>query len=927
MSSSPASELEGLIERIAGPYDDGFESRLTGPYQKAWHTLIRILNMNGSEEDVYESLKRIKIELINEEYLKNHLLSYIEPVINQKPSDARAWLFEYVFNQVGSLLTIDSIWGDLNKAGYNPTEWYKNHHIITCFEDINKRYLRRINIVKSSFNPIFREETDHVLEKIESNQDVIITGSAGIGKSEIIEQVLTQLKSKNTPYFVLDLENNELAYSAKTLGSKMELPSSPVNVLENIAQGRKGIFIIDQLDSLSIIQGKKLGFMDCIFELIEQVKDYPNINLILVCRDFDLQNDRRINNIQKKYKINAIKTGPLNHEKLIEFIENELKLDPSKFTESQLDLLAIPLNLKLFIEIIESGGSYLTLDTEIELYNEYWDVKKRYLEKKLGRLIEWDAVLNILCEYISENQDLKAPKFILDKYSSDAEIMASEGVLTLESNYYSFFHGSFFDYSFARLFVSKKGNLLRFLLESEQYLFKRSQVRQILSFKRSFGSGLFNEYINDIDEILNSPKVRIHIKILILELFSNLNNPKKEEWVLIEPIILNKENIFYEEAWKTIAGSIYWFELLDSLGVTEKFLESKDWDLITKTIWILYKVMERTERVAELIEPYIGKSRRWNELIIRYIVWIDFSIGTKYYNILLSLIDQDIFENSESFRGDEYWDDIKNSVYKLSKTHPNRSIEIIEHYLKRKIELSINKHQPNPFSEDSGIIPSRSFEEKEFLYLAEKSSKIYVDKILPLMMVLMEINSDKTSPLPFKDTIWRYRGYKEIRYQNREILLYSMEKALQNLAKYDTKIFSKWARILSKSNFETAHYLLIRSLAANGEKYGDKAVHYLEKTPNILRTGYTNAPFWATRILIESISPYCSYSNLKRLEKILLNSFDQQIPYYQWVCTFHTKYCSDFYYYEYRNAKTQLGLLIGINHLNVQLPFNRELRN
>jgi len=444
-----------------------------------------------------------------------------------------------------------------------------------------------------------------------------------------------------------------------------------------------------------------------------------------------------------------------------------------------------------------------------------------------------------------------------------------------------------------------------------QYLFKRSQVRQILTYKRSYKDTLFNDYLDDIESILNNPKVRFHIKILILELFSRLSDPTKEEWDLIEPFISDKENLLYGEAWRSIFRSIYWFELLDSMGIIESYLKSEDWDLITKTMWFLYGIMSSTERVAELLKPYVGKSRQWDELIIRYTTFTDLRVGNNF-ELLLLLIDEDIFENTRSFREREYWSVIETSVYKLAKTNPNRSIEIISHYLNRKIELTLNNAQTNPFSENSGQILTRSFEDKEFINLAEKSPKAFVNKILPLMLSLMEINADKKSQKPFKDEIWRYRGYKERRYQNREILLYSMETALRKLAVDFPKSFSKWEQILRTSNYETAHFLLIRSYSANGKKYSNKAVDYLEKNPQSLKIGYFSSSYWATRILIESICPHCLYSKFKKLEKMLLNYFNHQQAYYKWICTFYPGYCSDFGYYEYRNANVQLGLLEGI---------------
>ena len=62
--------------------------------------------------------------------------------------------------------------------------------------------------------------------------------------------------------------------------------------------------------------------------------------------------------------------------------------------------------------------------------------------------------------------------------------MASEGVLSFDGKRYGFGHESFFDYSFARGFVAKEESLTAFLVKSEQHLFRRAQVRQVLVYLR-----------------------------------------------------------------------------------------------------------------------------------------------------------------------------------------------------------------------------------------------------------------------------------------------------------------------------------------------------------------------------------------------------------------------------------------------------------
>ena len=77
---------------------------------------------------------------------------------------------------------------------------------------------------------------------------------------------------------------------------------------------------------------------------------------------------------------------------------------------------------------------------------------------------------------------LSVPVEILDDGDliEDANVLVSEHVLARDGDRIAFFHETFFDYAFARQWVSRAESLVDFLLRDEQELFRRAQVRQIL---------------------------------------------------------------------------------------------------------------------------------------------------------------------------------------------------------------------------------------------------------------------------------------------------------------------------------------------------------------------------------------------------------------------------------------------------------------
>ena len=89
-----------------------------------------------------------------------------------------------------------------------------------------------------------------------------------------------------------------------------------------------------------------------------------------------------------------------------------------------------------------------------------------------------------------------------------------------------FFHESFFDYCFGRTFFAAEydRDLVEWLAQDQQALFRRSQVRQVLAFLRreSHNRG---RYLRTLAALLADPRIRFHIKEAGARLASLLGRP------------------------------------------------------------------------------------------------------------------------------------------------------------------------------------------------------------------------------------------------------------------------------------------------------------------------------------------------------------------------------------------------------------------
>ena len=170
---------------------------------------------------------------------------------------------------------------------------------------------------------------------------------------------------------------------------------------------------------------------------------------------------------------------------------------------------------------------------------------------------------------------------------------------------YRFFHESFFDYAYARRFASADRRVVDFLRSTEQHLFRRSQVRQILDYRREHD---FGRYLADVRDIFESEEVRFHIKRMVASGFSRIERPRVPEWQLLEPHLLcGPLSRYVLGALDSHSG---WFDLLNSNAVFRRWLASEDTVRIDTSIGYLQSPIFKTCGPRRLLHSFV-RMRTW----------------------------------------------------------------------------------------------------------------------------------------------------------------------------------------------------------------------------------------------------------------------------------------------------------------------------
>ncbi|MGC2236179.1 MAG: NACHT domain-containing protein [Pyrinomonadaceae bacterium] len=845
--------------------------------RKIWFDALCSSWSNCKEEEAYQKLKQIFVETIGENTLQLLLESKIAPLVEgASSSTVTALLGKFALDKIHHQVIAIEIWDYLRENNCGRRHWGNDPHVLAAVEAQNSRYLNGLLNEAVLQTLIPREEALQAIDKLYSPNEiksgVIITGGAGVGKSSLIPQITKQLQQNHWIVLAFRIDRLTPQMIPDQLGKELLLPGSPAHVLASIAKGRDCALIVDQIDAVSITSGRNPQFFECINELIDQTSVYPNMHLILGCRKFDVENDYRLQRlIKERHNIHEITIKGISQEKIREVLA-KLHINSSQLSQKQLALLEIPLHLNLLSEIAQ-GHKNLTLNFETakDLFDKFWERKRILVRERLGREVHWTQVIDRMCNYMNEHQVLSVPAIILDEDDivSDVKVMVSEHVLTFDERVYSFFHETFFDYSFARRFASSEQRLLPFLLKKEQHLFKRAQVRQILLHEREY---FYERYLEDLSQIISNEKIRFHLKSTVFALLKSYENPTKNELQTILSVILDNKHPLTNEVWQLV-WTPAWFNLLDSLGYINTWLNSNNDILINQTVNVL-RNMQRAlpNRVAELLDPFVDQSEEWNNRLRFVMQWANLDEGRAFLDLFLKCLDKGILDDARGpiAVNSDFWD----LSYGLAQKQPDWASEVIGHYFNRRLTIAIS----TPDINEADILIHNIFSDARdghrdfFLDAAKGAPHIFVEQILPFMLEVMRLtvyNSEKELKM---DNIWSYRSITNEYGSIKDFLLEGIVEALSLIAKSDVDAFKQYAEFLKQSNFETAQYILVKAYGAN-PVLADEAIEYLCEKEVRLKTGYSSNSYWATRELIKTTTQYCSEEALQKIENVLLNYY------------------------------------------------------
>ena len=695
----------------------------------------------------------------------------------------------------------------------------------------------------------------------------LVSGRSGVGKTSLISQTMLEAEKRGWSILALRADRLPASPTPAELGDSLGLTKSPVHALADVAGGEGCFLVIDQMDALSLASRNNPDYIDCINGILEQAKGYPNMNVLIACRRFDMEDNRKLWEVIDAAEIEQEVTVEPFDKETVKSLVADLGISPETLSARQLELLSLPVHLKM-LEFILSVNQLVAMNFESEahLYDAFWQEKRRGLSDRLesfgrdGSLI--NSARDTIVEIMNDRQSLFAPAAMLEQFDDVISLMVSENILVKDGSRVSFFHDSFFDYMFALWFTSKDLNLATFILERDQSLFMRSQVNRVLIQQRSESE---RDFRGSLESILTNEDIRTHLKSNVLSLLGTIDDPMKQEWSVIEPLIGTE---LTDHVLRLIRGSVGWFDLLSSIGVLESWMAGADDGSRNAAVHTLQQIQrQRSQQVAEMLTPYIGKSDFWDNAIFDVISLSTFTASREYFEFVCAAVRAGVFDKSllPSNNNADVWFYIERFVDECSAW----ACEFIASCIDRMNEIT--KH-----GDSTELLPrvgySTGRQVRTLTVAATKDPQKFIDLLLPRILTLIRSSIDSNGMSSFGRRFLHFSDSKDF-YDIDDALVSALDSAMSLLAEKDPDAFSEHAVQLRPLNYPVVQCLLTKGYAANGDRFADEAVDYLLEDTERLAVGSGNQKYWIARHTIESASGHCSDQNFQRLERAVLEFY------------------------------------------------------
>lgn len=841
ISSDPSPQLKLLQDKLPATHSiEAFEASLSKTETQYWCLLKE--RIGGEAAEAFRFLEQTEFRTLSEpdlsDILRARLTYWFRGDSNTTAAQFRAWLEEeHNFNRP---LGYDDVIAFVRSAGIETKQYELDRALPGRIRDATSSYVGSYPPLGAGLYRIERTAVRDVLGGLQAGAGVVlVAGTAGIGKSAIIADVIDRLRSDGTLHLAFRVDQAGAVATLDELGAQtVGTADNPVVILEQLAANKRAVLIVDQADAVSEVSGRIAELRRVVLELVRKAALYPRVQLVFACRTFDLENDHAYREIAETKGNVRVDVGPFERAE-IDPVLARLGILHDAYNARLMALLALPIGLTLAAALAQIGISDLRRVEHLsELYGRLLLARDQEIQRDFRPGWSIYAPLTALATEMSDRQELVAPVATLDAHANAIDILQRAGLIVVRGQRVGFIHESLFDYLHARAFVRERKPLIDFLLASEQTLFRRTQTRQILAFERDLQRA---SYLADLGTILSDARVRPHIRETIVRWLATIPDPTLAEWELVARYA--ERGGLPIKAGNVIFGRRPWFDLLHAQRVLGSWLESEGDDLSWALGFLRSVASLAPNEVSKLINGFLERRPDRLRDVFGTLRFIEPKADAQpLADSLIAALDRAVPEDWES--GGNDWDDYYGSWIKIA---PQEAARIFGAQLGRWFRLNPEGHPFKQRYENGGTSMHWLSE------LAKAEPLAFLEHLLPFMHLAMG-RSVEDEDLPATDSIWHWRRWDRTDVRSAD-LLDVVRAALAEVARDAPQAAMRLLRAMEPKAYITSLHLMLETVAANPEALRDLLVEQFSN-PGLFKAGWYNADAHSAGRAIAAAMPW-----------------------------------------------------------------------
>ncbi|WP_330256921.1 ATP-binding protein [Nocardia sp. NBC_00565] len=558
--SEQMSVLGSLTEKAKRVAGDEFLRDLNKKKERpAFDELL--LEWGLDEDALHERLRLMSFNVVGHEALKRFTLELLPYVMEGDAGVAVSVLWQSLKDAAPVELDSVALWDLLKAAGHGPRGG-DPIDLAGRLSGLADTYIRHAELERPhSLAEIPRRQAAEIIEVVtgaDRPSAIMLTGTPGSGKSNVLAQVVSGLRDGGVVVGVLRLDDAAPVSTAEALGRQegIGFGGSPVAVVSRAKADRVGVLVVDQVDTMSRLSGRGDKVRWAVADMLENLRASGDLTLIMACRTEDLTFDADLRRLvgmdgsgeaeqPRQFELSELTVAEVNSAL------HRIGLDAFSAAPKLVELLRSPLNLGLFIKIFEDSSesdrdSLMATRSRMNLLDRYHQWKADRCREKLGNNGFAEITLDIAAR-MHEEGVLSLPLNRLTPVRDSVDTLIHHGVLVRDQGRIRFFHETYYEYLVALTVLNAGRNAADVLSEGTQLLARRGLVRAILTLERDDPP----RYREDLARVLARSN-RSHIRGAVLSLLGTQNEVDVEEIELLLSIAADETDPMRNQVIRTL---------------------------------------------------------------------------------------------------------------------------------------------------------------------------------------------------------------------------------------------------------------------------------------------------------------------------------------------------------------------------------------